>query len=915
MLDIFKQQKSFLTRAKEQSSIKYVLFFDENGAYLEVLNKTNKPATNLDYRVYNGLDREILKLLEEYKEEDFYSISWGESENRIYLQKHPKLLELLRQKGNFYREEEELYFDKRVLKISLNIEKCGENFKIIPKIDGESSFKFITSHFALIKDRVQEIYDIGENFKSLNKFHTQIKEDRLEEILSILFTHFGNIDIDYLDYEVNFKDEKKPIKPAIIFEKVTSDNELVLRISASSGRLTPQFFNDYNITKIAHINEFEKSINIYECDFSEVFETYSNVFKNLSTIKKGKKEASFSEDEGLFVIDGEIAGEFILSHLHPLMEKCELFGSEKLQAYKYVTREPKLKVNFKNKIDFFDSAEASVSIGEESFGIFELINLFKKHSYIPLSNGEKGVVSKNYIQKLERIFKKEGKEIKISFFDLPEIEKLISEKNLAPFAKSREFYEGFKGLKNAKTKLPELNNATLREYQKYGIRWLKYLYDNNFGGCLADDMGLGKTIQTIGLLASIYPKCKNPTLIVMPKSLLTNWQNELDRFAPNLTYYLYYGTSRDREKIKESQIILTTYAIMRNDIEFLKEFSFDTIVLDESQNIKNTDSLLSKSVMLLNAEHKFALSGTPIENSLFELYSLFRFINNGMFRTINHFKTDYANPIQAEENDEVSQVLKAKISPFILRRLKGDVLKELPPKQEQIIYVDMEEKHKEFYNQRRNYYKSVLDKQIASSGIEGAKFAIFQAFNDLRQIASVPELKSEESIPSSKIDAMFELLEDIVANNHKVLIFANYLGALESIASKAEESGFEHLIMTGSTKDRQALVDRFQSDKKISLFLMTLKVGGVGLNLTSADYVFIFDPWWNKAAENQAIDRAHRMGQKSTVFSYKMITKGTIEEKILELQGQKSDLSDRIISGDEGGLKQITQKELEFLLG
>ena len=401
----------------------------------------------------------------------------------------------------------------------------------------------------------------------------------------------------------------------------------------------------------------------------------------------------------------------------------------------------------------------------------------------------------------------------------------------------------------------------------------------------------------------------------MPRSLLNNWKNELENFNPNLSFYTYYGASRDSELFKKYNVILTTYALVRNDIEKLKAIKFDTIILDESQNIKNVDSKISRAVMLLEAKHKFALSGTPIENSLFELYSLFRFINAGLFATIADFKRDYAVPIQADANEEVAKILKAKISPFLLRRLKKDVLKDLPAKQEQVIYVDMDDAHKKFYNQKREYYKQLLDQQIGANGIEKSKFLILQAFNDLRQIASAPELKSENQILSSKIENLFEMLEDIVLNNHKVLIFANFLGSLDLISEKANELGYEHLLMTGSTRNRQELVDKFQNDKNIKLFLMTLKVGGVGLNLTEADYVFIFDPWWNKSAENQAVDRTHRMGQKNKVFSYKMITKGTIEEKILELQSQKQDMTDMIISGDEGGLKQLSSADLDYILG
>jgi SNF2 family DNA or RNA helicase len=401
----------------------------------------------------------------------------------------------------------------------------------------------------------------------------------------------------------------------------------------------------------------------------------------------------------------------------------------------------------------------------------------------------------------------------------------------------------------------------------------------------------------------------------MPKSLLSNWQKELMRFNPDMTTYCYYGMQRSLDSLKTHNIILTTYAIVRNDIEKLKNIEFDTVILDESQNIKNVESKISKAVMLLDSKHRFTLSGTPVENSLFELFSLFRFINSGLFSTLADFKRDYVFPIQNEANEDIAKILKAKISPFLLRRLKQDVLKDLPAKQEQIIYVDMDEKHQDFYNKKRAYYKQILDQQISLNGFEKSKFIVLQAFNDLRQIASAPELKSENSIVSSKIESLFEMLEEIVLNNHKVLIFANFLGSLDLISQKADEMKYEYLVMNGSTKNRQELVQKFQSDKKIKLFLMTLKVGGVGLNLTEADYVFIFDPWWNKSAENQAIDRSHRMGQKNKVFAYKMITRGTIEEKILELQTQKQDMTDMIIGGGDSSLKELSSADLEYILG
>jgi SNF2 family DNA or RNA helicase len=913
LLDIFKQNRSFLTRAKEKSYIKYVLLFENNQAHIQIQDKNDKSLSNLDYRVYNGIDRKILQYIDEISQKDFFEIDWSGSSDKIYLESYHNLIELFKKCENFFYENKQISYSKSDSKVVLNIEEVEDKIYIKSVINNSDDFKFLTSEYIILNNEIIKIEDIGEKYSSLKLFDTSLQKQKLEEILTIIATNYVNIDFEYKDFEFKIKDEPKLVKPTIIFEKINSENELILKVSATLGNISAEFFSEYSITKLVSINEYEKKIYLHEADFSEVFEIYSTLYKNLTSLKKSTK-SNFSEDEGLFIIEQDLAKEYIQKYLPTIVGTTKLYGSNKLKAYNYSAQTPRINVNFGEKIDFLGVNDIEVSIGDDSFDIVTLLNLYKKNSYIPLSDGNKAIVDEAYINKIQRLFKKDKSGIKISFFDLPEIEELVSQKEQKVFKKSKDFYTGFEKLKTSKKSIPKLNDVKLRDYQKYGIKWLMYLYDNNFGGCLADDMGLGKTLQAIGLLSYIYPKSKKQSLIVVPKSLLNNWQNELSKYNPSLKYSLYYGTNRDFDELKDKQIIITTYALVRNDIEILKEKEFDTIIVDESQNMKNIDSQISKAVILLNAKHKFALSGTPIENSLFELYSLFRFINIGMFGTQKDFKSDYMAPI-SQNIDEVAQSLRSKISPFILRRLKNDVLKDLPAKQESVIYVDMNQKQKEFYESKRRYYKEVLLSQVAQNGIESSRFAIFSALSELRQIASLPTLKSDIDIESSKIESLFEMLEDIVANNHKVLIFANFIGVLDAISQKADEIGFNHLVMTGSTKDRQAIVDKFQNSKDYSLLLMTLKVGGVGLNLTSADYVFIFDPWWNKSAENQAVDRAHRMGQKNKVFSYKMITKDTIEEKIIELQNKKTELSDKIISDDESGLKQISEQDLDYLLG
>ena len=916
--EAFRQQGGFLTRAKSRGALKYVLAHDGGGVYLEICDAKLKPLREIDFRIYSGVDREILRRYEEAQKARFFTIDWGEEESdRVYVRDMPGIMELLRHSGQAYLPDgTSLRFGEGIAEVVLRIQESKKGFKLSTEVGGAPYERFVEPDYALLKDgTLQRTLPIGEFFESLSHFDKTVPSERLEEMLTLLVSHFENVRILYDDYETVVQETPKTITPALVFDHVTADNELVLKTGAVLGKLAPDFFENFQITRLALLNEIERKIDIFECDFEAVFALYDEVYKTLTGLKRKSRQGGFDEEEGTFVIDAPLAQTFIHEHLQKFLEKAEIYGSAKLKHYGYVATKPTLNVAFKEKIDYLSPGDVTVSVGEESFDLFDFLDQYRKQAYIALKDGQKAVVDKEYIQRLERIFKKEKNKVKISFFDLPEIEEMIARKEQTVFKQSRAFYEGLTKLKSKKIRLPKLQGVQLRDYQKEGVKWLRYLYDHKFGGCLADDMGLGKTLQAIALLVSAASKTDKPSLVVMPKSLLSNWQNELRRFAPDLSFGLYYGMGRDATVFERHQVVLTSYGMVRSDIETLKEIAFNTVILDESQAIKNIDSKIAKAVMLLKADHRFALSGTPLENSLFELYSLFRFLNPGMFRSLGDFKRDYVVPIQSHANEEVAKALRARITPFVLRRLKSDVLKELPPKQEQVIYVDMHEAQRKLYEERRRYFKALLDKEIAASGLAQSRFLILQAFNELRQIASIPEAKSEGAVHSSKLDNLFAMLEEVVLSGHKVLIFANYLQAIDLIAQRAEAAGYGYLTMTGATKDRQALVDRFQNDRDIKLFLMTLKVGGVGLNLTSADYVFIFDPWWNKAAQNQAVDRAHRIGQKSTVFSYELIAKGTIEEKILQLQRQKQDLTDQILGGDEGGLRGLSEEDIDYILG
>jgi len=392
---------------------------------------------------------------------------------------------------------------------------------------------------------------------------------------------------------------------------------------------------------------------------------------------------------------------------------------------------------------------------------------------------------------------------------------------------------------------------------------------------------------------------------------------ELERFAPELDRLIHYGTKREADAIRngEARIILTSYATLRNDISDFETIGFGYLVLDESQSIKNNETKTSEAVLRLKARNRLALSGTPVENNLGELYSLFRFLNPGFFGTSAQFSRTYLHPIQERQDEEALRDLKARIYPFLLRRLKRDVLSELPPKTEQTSFIELDPAHLAVYHRRRVELRARIAESMARDGVGKSAFMILQALTELRRLAGVPESDGEYGGISAKREYLRETVTEIAESGHKCLVFTNYLASVELVSEDLTAAGVQTLVMTGATSDRQTLVNRFQTDPDIKAFVMTLKTGGVGLNLTAADYVFIFDPWWNRAVETQAIDRTHRIGQTNPVFCYRMIAKDTVEEKMLELQERKVGLVSSLLSADENAIKALDENDIEYLLG
>ncbi|MCG8453658.1 MAG: DEAD/DEAH box helicase [Spirochaetales bacterium] len=456
--------------------------------------------------------------------------------------------------------------------------------------------------------------------------------------------------------------------------------------------------------------------------------------------------------------------------------------------------------------------------------------------------------------------------------------------------------------------------ASLRPYQNHGYAWLLSMRENGLGSCLADDMGLGKTVQTLAYLSRLKKDGKlGPSLLVGPVVTLGNWEAEIQRFAPNLIHRRYAGAAGKRQipqKEEGVELLVVSYQMLRNDAALFLEHEWDHVILDEAHYVKNASSRTFKAVRSLVCQHRISLTGTPLENHLSELWSQMNFLNPGLLGTQGQFSQHYVKPVEKEGDEEAMERLSGIVAPFILRRKKSDVLHDLPPKDESVLFCDMTEAQRGAYNAMRALYQNQVAGLLSKSGLKTARLEIFTILSKLRLLAIHPPLAGRQfaDVPSGKMRMMDNLLEEVLEEDHKTLVFSQFLGALDRIESTCHQQNWNFSRLTGSTKDREEQIRRFREEEDNRIFLLSLRAGGVGINLTAADYVILLDPWWNPAVEAQAIDRAHRMGQQRPVMAYRLITKGTIEEKVLELQQRKKDLIAGVLG--DGAAPDLTEDEI-----
>ena len=605
--------------------------------------------------------------------------------------------------------------------------------------------------------------------------------------------------------------------------------------------------------------------------------------------------------------------------------KVPVFGFESLKNFRFNTAKPSTHIYISSNTDWFD-AKVDILFGDQKVSVAEVKKaLANKQQFVQLNDGTLGILPDEWLKKYALLFRVgEGKtdKLKLSRYHLSVIDDLYESRNEEELTiQLEEKYEKLREFQQIKdVEPPENLGPILRPYQKAGFQWLNYLHEVNWGGILADDMGLGKTVQALSFLQHYHETYDTlRALVVCPTTLIYNWEAEIKKFTSSIEYYIHHGNtrSRDLDELNKHNIIITTYGTLRSDIKLFTQVKFDVVVLDESQAIKNPSSKVTKAAALLNAKHRLCMSGTPLQNNTFDIYAQMNFLNPGMLGSMEYFRQEFAIPIDKFGEQEQKEHLRKVLYPFILRRTKEQVAKDLPEKTEMILFCEMGDEQRKIYDAYRNEFRNKILGTIEEQGIQKSQLTILQGLMKLRQICDSPAILNEPEKFENHSIKLDELAREIEENigNHKALIFSQFLGMLALIREKLEKDGVKYEYFDGSTSapDREKAIQSFQKDDDVRVFLISLKAGGVGLNLTAADYVYIVDPWWNPAVEQQAIDRTHRIGQTKNIFAYRMICKDTIEDKIMQLQEKKRLLAKELIADDASFVKALTKEDVEYL--
>ncbi|TAH25692.1 MAG: DEAD/DEAH box helicase [Cytophagales bacterium] len=770
------------------------------------------------------------------------------------------------------------------------------------EIDGNKIKPFLNKKFIIIPRKVEETY--------------------FEKFVTPLIAAF---DVHSKGFAIN--NEQYELRPIITFSELPSTKPALINFGDID---TEEQTKEDSSAKIVFSLSFQYGNFVFTAD------TKAPCFVKM---EKTPQSYIFHKVKRQQAIEQEIIEEIqkrglILKHGKSIMDKAQSFFWLNQNKDDLITQGYQIRQNIKDdKKYFIGSSTIQVEVQENNdwfdimaiikFGNYEIpfIQLrqfiLQKKSEIKLPNGEIAIIPEEWFARYSELFAyaqgDDEKQFILQKHHLSLVQELqSSELAKVNISKKLEQLRNFEEIEDSP--LPDNFLAQLRPYQKAGYNWMQFLNKYNFGGCLADDMGLGKTVQTLAILQSQKEQGNtNPSLLIMPTSLVYNWEMEAKKFTPQLQIYKHTGSNRAKtsENFDKYDLILTSYGTTRADIELLKNFFFNYIILDESQAIKNPDSNIAKAVKGLKCKNKLILTGTPIENSTLDLWSQMNFVNPGLLGNENFFRQNYLNSIEKKHDEKQTKKLYNVIKPFILRRQKSQVATDLPPKIENIHYSEMSELQSEHYEKVKSSFRNEILTSIDEKGIGGSQILLLQGLTKLRQIANHPVMvENDYKGNSGKMDDVLHMIENALTNGHKILIFSQFVKHLTLFKKAFDNQNLLYAYLDGATKNRQEQVEYFQQNTDVKIFLISLKAGGVGLNLTAADFVFLLDPWWNPAVEAQAVDRAYRIGQRNTVFTYKFITRNTVEEKILQLQLNKQKLANNLITTEESFVKNLSKEDI-----
>ncbi|MEG0976999.1 MAG: SNF2 helicase associated domain-containing protein [Bacilli bacterium] len=795
-------------------------------------------------------------------------------------------------------------------KLNVSLKKVDENIEL----ELDNNILFVTSDYSYITD-TEKLYKVNDEIKNLLQVmkstnHTKLlfRENEYAKFSNLILPKIKNENL-VMDEEIKDKFIIANLEPNFYFDKSGSGIKADIKLISNDI--------EFNI-----LDEYKTDDKKYFSRDLAKESSYINELTNLG-FKLSNNRFKLEDEESIIY--------FLNVGLKELTLKYPTFVSENIKKIS-IFQKPKVTSSFsigRDNILKYDLSVENIN-NEEITKLLDAIKYKKKYyklksgDFMSLENNEDLDGLANIVKDLDM----SNKDLLNKNFYLPKyksihINSLKDEYGFIEVDKNFEaLIDNFNKYKNLSIDLSKKDLDILRDYQETGVKWMTTIAKCGFGGILADEMGLGKSIQTIKYIKLKIKENKEKRLflIVAPTSLIYNWQEEFNKFGENIKICIINEAKNTRvmkiKSLEDVDVVITTYGLLRQDIDEYKDIIFDTFIIDEAQNIKNPDAISTKAVKSINSNVRFALTGTPIENSIFELWSIFDFIMPGFLPNITKFKQIYNNKVIEEGS---FGDLNKQISPFILRRKKKEVLKELPDKIENTVIVEMSEEQKKYYVAQLEITKKAIDEASNNNEYMKNQILILSLLTKLRQICIDPHLLIEDyDGPSAKFDAIIDILNGVIANDHKVLLFSQFPSSLKLLMPYLRENNITYSFLDGQTKskERMNLVDSFNSDKT-NVFLISLKAGGTGLNLTAADIVIHLDPWWNPAVENQATDRAHRIGQVNKVEVIKLICKGTIEERIIELQKKKQNLSDNIIEGEDRAnivLSKLSEKELRNIL-